>query len=179
MSGHHHHHGSGTNEKSSVALTSVLAALLLTGTKIGIGFWTGSLGVLAEALHSGLDLVAALVTLWAVRARARPADSEHAYGHGKIENLSALFETLLLFGTCAWIIKEAVTRLFFRAEVHVEANLWSFLVVIVSIVVDYSRSRALLRVAKKYESQALEADADRKSTRLNSSHLGISYAVFC
>ena len=168
MSGHHHH-GSGTNEKSSVALTSVLAALLLTGTKIGIGFWTGSLGVLAEALHSGLDLVAALVTLWAVRASGRPADSEHAYGHGKIENLSALFETLLLFGTCAWIIKEAVTRLLFRAEVHVEANLWSFLVVIVSIVVDYSRSRALLRVAKKYESQALEADALHFATDIWSS----------
>ena len=168
MSGHHHH-GHGSSEKSSVALTSVLAALLLTGTKIGIGFWTGSLGVLAEAMHSGLDLVAALVTLWAVRASGRPADSEHAYGHGKIENLSALFETLLLLGTCAWIIKEAVTRLFFRAEIHVEANVWSFLVVIASIVVDYSRSRALLRVAKKFESQALEADALHFATDIWSS----------
>ncbi len=168
MSGHHHH-GHGSSEKSSVALTSVLAALLLTGTKIGIGFWTGSLGVLAEALHSGLDLVAALVTLWAVRASGRPADSEHAYGHGKIENLSALFETLLLLGTCAWIIKEAVTRLFFRAEIHVQANLWSFLVVIASIGVDYSRSRALRRVAQKYESQALEADALHFATDIWSS----------
>jgi cation diffusion facilitator family transporter len=165
----HHHHGHGTHEKSSVAFTSVLAALLLTGTKIGIGFWTGSLGVLAEALHSGLDLVAALVTLWAVRASGRPADSEHAYGHGKIENLSALFETLLLLGTCAWIIKEAVTRLWFRGEVHVDANIWSFLVVIASIVVDYSRSRALLRVAKKYDSQALEADALHFATDIWSS----------
>ena len=156
-------------EKSRVALISVLAALLLTGTKVVVGLWTGSLGILAEALHSGLDLMAALVTLWAVRASSRPADREHAYGHGKIENLSALFETLLLLATSVWIIREAVERLFFRAQVHVDANLWSFLVVILSIVVDYSRSRALLRVAKKYDSQALEADALHFSTDIWSS----------
>jgi len=146
-------------EKNRVALISVIAALLLTTTKVGVGLWTGSLGILAEALHSGLDLAAALVTLWAVRWSSRPADQEHAYGHGKIENLSALFETALLLGTCVWIIKEGIERLFFRAEVHVDANLWSFLVVLLSIGVDYSRSRALLRVAMKYNSQALEADA--------------------
>ena len=83
--------------------------------------------------------------------------------------MSALFETLLLFGTCIWIIREAVERLFFRAQVHVDANLWSFLVVILSIVVDFSRSRALLRVAKKYDSQALEADALHFSTDIWSS----------
>ena len=156
-------------EKSRVALISVMAALLLTGTKVVVGFWTGSLGILAEALHSGLDLMAALVTLWAVRASSRPADNEHAYGHGKIENLSALFETLLLLATSVWIIKEAIERLFFRAQVHVDANLWSFLVVSLSIAVDYSRSRALLRVAKKYDSQALEADALHFSTDIWSS----------
>jgi cation diffusion facilitator family transporter len=156
-------------EKNRVASVSVLAALLLTGTKIAVGFWTGSLGILAEALHSGLDLMAALVTLWAVRASSRPADKEHAYGHGKIENLSALFETLLLLATSVWIIKEAIERLFFRAQVHVDANVWSFLVVILSIVVDYSRSRALLRVARKYDSQALEADALHFSTDIWSS----------
>ena len=160
--------GAGT-EKGRVALLSVLAALLLTGTKMAVGFWTGSLGILAEALHSGLDLMAALVTLWAVRASSRPADKEHAYGHGKIENLSALFETLLLLATSVWIIKEAVERLFFRAQVHVDANLWSFLVVILSIAVDISRSRALLRVAKKYDSQALEADALHFATDIWSS----------
>ena len=140
-------HGGAGAEKNRVALVSVLAALVLTGTKVVVGFWTGSLGILAEALHSGLDLMAALVTLWAVRASGRPADKEHAYGHGKIENLSALFETMLLLVTSVWIIKEAIERLFFRAQVHVDANLWSFLVVILSIAVDYSRSRALLRVA--------------------------------
>ena len=162
-------HGGAGAEKDRVALVSVLAALLLTGTKVVVGVWTGSLGILAEALHSGLDLMAALVTLWAVHASSRPADKEHAYGHGKIENLSALFETLLLLVTCVWIIKEAVERLFFRAQVHVDANVWSFLVVILSIVVDYSRSRALLRVAKKYDSQALEADALHFSTDIWSS----------
>ena len=134
-----------------------------------MGLWTGSLGILAEALHSGLDLAAAVVTLWAVRVSSRPADQEHAYGHGKIENLSALFETVLLLATCVWIIKEGIERLFFRAEVHVDANLWSFLVVILSIVVDYSRSSALQRVARKYDSQALEADALHFSTDIWSS----------
>jgi len=172
MHDHHHHaHGLPTadGEKRTVALYSVLAALLLTGAKIAIGLWTGSLGIVAEALHSSLDLAAAVVTLWAVRMSGRPADAEHAYGHGKIENLSALFETLLLLGTCTWIIWEAVARLFFRAPIHVHANLWAFLVVILSIFIDYSRSRSLMRVAKKYESQALEADALHFSTDIWSS----------
>jgi len=176
MHSHHHHPHEHTHgltvadgEKRSVALYSVLAALLLTGAKITIGLWTGSLGIMAEALHSSLDLAAALVTLWAVRVSGRPADAEHAYGHGKIENLSALFETLLLLGTCTWIIWEAVNRLFFRAAIHVHANLWAFVVVIVSIAIDYSRSRSLMRVAKKYESQALEADALHFATDIWSS----------
>src|ERR1017187_6524551 len=151
-------------EKSRVAMVSVLAALVLTGTKVAVGFWTGSLGILAEALHSGLDLMAALVTLWAVRASSRPADKEHSYGHGKIENLSALFETVLLLGTSAWIIREAIARLFFRAQVHVDANLWSFLVDILSIAVDFSCWRALLRVANQYDSQPVAAVAMRSST---------------
>jgi len=156
-------------EKNRVALVSLLAAVVLTAAKVGVGLWTGSLGILAEALHSGLDLAAAAVTLWAVRAASRPADQEHAYGHGKIENLSALFETVLLLATCVWIIKEGVERLFFRAESHVDANLWSFLVVILSVIIDYSRASALQRVARKYDSQALEADALHFSTDIWSS----------
>ena len=88
------------HEKRLVALSSVLAAIFLTGMKIVVGLLTGSLGILAEAAHSGLDLVAAAVTLFAVRVSGRPADTEHNYGHGKIENLSALFETLLLLVRC-------------------------------------------------------------------------------
>jgi cation diffusion facilitator family transporter len=155
-------------EKNRVALTSVLAAIVLTATKLAVGLSTGSLGILSEAAHSGLDLVAAAVTLFAVRAAARPADRDHPYGHGKIENLSALFETLLLLATCVWIAYEAIHRLFF-APVAVEATSWAFAVVVLSLVIDYGRSRALLRVARKYNSQALEADALHFSTDIWSS----------
>ena len=143
--------------------------MLLTALKIIVGLATNSLGILSEAAHSALDLVAAAVTFWAVQVSSKPADQEHTYGHGKFENLSALFETLLLLVTCVWIVYEAVTRLFFREAVHVEATAWAFLVIVVSIVVDVSRSRALKRVAKKYSSQALEADALHFSTDVWSS----------
>lgn len=156
-------------EKRLVAITSVVAALALTAMKLVVGLATNSLGILSEAAHSGLDLVAAGVTLWAVRISGQPADQEHSYGHGKFENLSALFETLLLLGTCVWIIREAVSRLFFQERVEVEATVWAFLVVVVSIVIDYGRSRALLRAAQKHQSQALEADALHFSTDIWSS----------
>ncbi|MDD5629733.1 MAG: cation-efflux pump, partial [Elusimicrobia bacterium] len=136
--------------------------------KLAIGLWTNSLGILSEAAHSGLDLVAAAMTLWAVSVSGRPADEDHAYGHGKVENLSALFETVLLLVTCVWIIWEAVERLFFR-DAQVEVNVWSFAVVLFSIAIDYSRSRALSRAAVKYQSQALEADALHFSTDIWSS----------
>jgi cation diffusion facilitator family transporter len=156
-------------DKRRVALSSLLAAVLLTSTKLGIGWWTNSLGILSEAAHSALDLAAAAITLWAVRAASRPADREHAYGHGKIENLSALMETFLLLVTCVWIVGEATHRLFFAANVHVDPNLWAFLVVLLSMIVDYSRSRALKRAADQYESPALEADALHFSTDIWSS----------
>ncbi len=155
-------------EKKRAAASSVVAALGLTGMKLAVGLLSGSLGILAEAAHSGLDLVAAVVTLVAVSVSDRPADESHPYGHGKIENFSALIETALLFLTCAWIIYEAVRRIFFR-DVHVEPSLWAFLVVIVSIAVDISRSRMLMRAAKKHDSQALEADALHFSTDIWSS----------
>jgi cation diffusion facilitator family transporter len=145
-------------EKRGAARNSVVAALFLTGMKLVVGAITGSLGILAEAAHSGLDLVAAFVTLLAVRISGKPADHEHTYGHGKIENLSALIETVLLFVTCAWIIYEAVSRIFFRAK-PINPSLWAFLVMAVSIGVDVSRSRMLYRAARKHRSQALEADA--------------------
>ena len=155
-------------EKKGVALGSVLAAMFLTLVKLIVGVMTGSLGILAEVAHSGLDLVAAVVTLFAVRVSGKPADSEHTYGHGKIENLSALFETLLLLITCVWIIYEAIQRLFFKSVV-VEASIWGFAVMIIAIGVDIGRSRALARVARKYHSQALEADALHFSTDVWSS----------
>jgi cation diffusion facilitator family transporter len=164
--------GQAEREKRLVAASSVAAAVLLTGMKVVVGLKTGSIGILSEAAHSLLDLVAAAVTLWAVRASARPADHDHPYGHGKIENFSALFETGLLLATCVWIAYEAVKRLLFE-DVHVEATIWSFAIMFVSIVVDISRSRALSRAAKKHRSQALEADALHFSTDVWSSSVVI------
>jgi len=147
-----------SKEKKYIAITSVLAAIFLTGFKLGIGLWTNSLGILSEAAHSGLDLLAAIITLFAVTFADRPADEDHPYGHGKLENISAFVETLLLILTCAWIVWEGVNRLLAHTH-HVETNIWSFIVMGVSIIIDASRSRALYRVARKHKSQALEADA--------------------
>lgn len=162
-----------TKEKTQAALSSVIAAVGLTTFKILVGAFTGSLGILAEAAHSGLDLVAALVTFLAVRISGKPADEAHLYGHGKVENLSALFETLLLLGTCVWIIYEAYQRLFVH-PVEVEVSIWAFIVMIVSIAIDATRSRVLKNAAKKHNSQALEADALHFSTDIWSSTVVIA-----
>ncbi len=155
-------------EKRQAAGSSVLAAVGLTAFKIVVGLATGSLGILAEAAHSGLDLVAAFMTFLAVRISGRPADRSHPYGHGKVENLSALAETMLLLLTCAWIVYGAVDRLL-NHSLDIEVNIWSFLVMVTSIVVDVSRSRMLYRAARKHNSQALEADALHFSTDIWSS----------
>src|SRR5579885_1615233 len=148
----------GIQEKQVVAFSSVLAAIGLTSFKLVVGLLSGSLGILAEAAHSGLDLVAALMTFVAVRVADRPPDVTHNYGHAKVENLSAFLEAGLLVLTAIWVIYEAIRRLTL-GEGHVDPTIWAFLVMAVSIVVDYTRSRALLRVAKEQGSQALEADA--------------------
>jgi cation diffusion facilitator family transporter len=169
--------GPGVHEKKSIALSSVIAGLGLTGMKLIVGLSTNSLGILSEAAHSGLDLLAALITYIAVSVSDKPADKDHQYGHGKMENLSALFETILLVGTCGWIIWEGVERLLTKAP-HVEATVWSYGVIAVSIVIDISRSRALSRVAKKYRSQALEADALHFSSDIWSSLTVLGGLVF-
>jgi cation diffusion facilitator family transporter len=163
-------------EKKSAAANSIVAAVFLTGLKLVVGLITGSLGILAEAAHSLLDLVAAVVTFLAVRISGKPADHDHTYGHGKVENFSALFETVLLFVTCAWIVYEAVRRIFF-ATIEVDPSLWAFLVMAVSIGVDVSRSRMLYRAARKHHSQALEADALHFSTDIWSSSVVIAGLV--
>jgi cation diffusion facilitator family transporter len=166
-----------SGEKNAAALNSVVAAVLLTSLKLVVGILTNSLGILSEAAHSGLDLVAALVTFFAVRIADRPPDREHQYGHGKVENLSALIETFLLLATCVWIIYEAVHRLLVNGAVEVDASFWAFTVMAISIVVDLSRSRMLMRVAKKHRSQALEADALHFSTDIWSSSVVIGGLV--
>lgn len=156
------------HEKLKVAGISVFAAIFLTSIKLVVGVLTGSLGLLSEALHSALDLIAAVITFFSVRISDNPPDRRHNFGHGKIENFSAFLETILLFITCIWIIYEAVHRLL-TGDTNIEVNAWSYIVVITSIVIDYSRSTALSRVAKKYNSQALEADALHFSTDIWSS----------
>lgn len=167
-------------EKKSVALISVFAAVFLTGSKLIIGIVTGSLGILSEALHSGLDLVAAVITYFSVSVSDKPADRNHHFGHGKIENFSAFLETILLLITCGWIIYEAVIRLV-SGNTHIEVNVWSYVVIVGSIIIDINRSRMLSKVAKKFNSQALEADALHFSTDIWSSSvvlLGLICANF-
>jgi cation diffusion facilitator family transporter len=159
-------------EKRSVAGNSVLAAIAITSLKIVVGFTTGSLGILSEAAHSGLDLVAAIITFFSVQVSDKPADADHQYGHGKVENFSAFIETGLLLLTCVWIIYEAIERLFFR-RVEIEPSVWAFVVMLISIGVDVWRSRLLGRIAQKYDSQALEADALHFSTDVWSSSVVI------
>jgi cation diffusion facilitator family transporter len=157
------------SEKRLVALNSFLSALAITFLKLLVGISTRSLGILSEAAHSGLDLVAAFVTLLSVRVSDKPADAEHQYGHGKVENFSAFIETGLLLLTCIWIVSEAVRRLAGHHPVHIEPSVAAFGVMFASMAVDWWRSRALNKIAKKYSSQALEADALHFSTDIFSS----------
>ena len=155
-------------EKRSVAGNSVVAAFAITFLKIIVGLSTGSLGILSEAAHSGLDLVSASITLFSVRVSDKPADAEHQYGHGKVENFSAFLQAALLLLTCIWIVREAIGRLFFH-HVEIEPGVAAFLVMFFSMAADLWRSRALRRIANKYDSQALEADALHFSTDVWSS----------
>lgn len=145
-------------EKRRAALISVLAVLLLLGLKVTVGLITGSLGVLAQAADSVLDMAASVLAFFAVRAADRPPDAEHPYGHGKVENLTALAETLLLLVTCAWIVYEAIQRLFFR-PVTIEADVWGIGVMLLSIVTSIGLSVYLMGVARRQRSQSLEGNA--------------------
>jgi cation diffusion facilitator family transporter len=166
-----------SREKERAAVSSLAVAITLTSLKAIVGILTNSLGIISEALHSGLDLVAAGTTVYAVRLSDRPADRDHQYGHGKYESFSAMVEVLLLLGTCAWITYEALQRLLFR-QAQIEASLAAFAIMGISIVLDYSRSRILYRAAKKYNSQALEADALHFSTDIMSSSVVILGLIF-
>lgn len=158
----------GAAEKSRAALVSLLAALGLTCLKLGAGLYTGSLGILFEALHSGLDLLAAGMTLAAVRIAALPPDAGHPYGHGKIENLSALAETLLLVASCFWVGYEGTLRLLGDEAASVP-SLLGVGVMAISVAVDINRVRVLRRAARQHKSQALEAGALHFSTDILSS----------
>ena len=145
--------------KRSAAFASLIAALAITLFKLLTGVLTGSLGMLSEAAHSGIDFIAAAITLLAVRASDLPADEEHNYGHGKLENLSAALEALIMLGSAAWIAIEAFHRILHHTHLDLRFSLWPFIVLLLSIAVDYTRSRNLHRVAQQQRSDALEADA--------------------
>jgi cation diffusion facilitator family transporter len=150
-------------EKKRAALLSVASALALVSLKTFLVIRTDSLGVLSEALHSGLDLVAAIITFLSVRVSDAPADERHPYGHGKFENFSAFVETGLLLLTALYIIYEAFMRLFFRS-VHIAPSITAIVVLLFALAIDVTRARALSRVAKQFSSDALEADALHFST---------------
>lgn len=152
-----------TREKKMAALLSVGSAALLVSLKAFLVYRTGSLGVLSEALHSGLDLIAAIITFLSVRVSDRPADERHPYGHGKFENFSAFVETGLLLLTALYVIYEAFERLFFRS-VHIQPSLGAILILCVALLIDVTRARKLAHVARRYSSEALEADALHFST---------------
>ncbi|MFZ0978464.1 MAG: cation-efflux pump [Candidatus Acidiferrales bacterium] len=152
-----------TREKKLAALGSVASALVLVTLKVILAAVTGSLGILSEALHSILDLVAAVITYLSVRVADKPADAQHLYGHGKVESFSAFVETGLLLFTALYIIWEAFQRLLFRTAT-IRLSLGVIVILGLSMGIDFVRSRALRRVANKYPSEALEADALHFST---------------
>jgi cation diffusion facilitator family transporter len=145
-------------EKRRVALLSMAAAAVMTVLKLGAGLLSGSLGVLSDAAHSGLDLAGSALTFFSVNVSDKPADEDHTYGHGKIENLSAFAESGLMAFSCAWIVWEAVARIIYHT-VNLHHSLWPVLVLVTSIVVDRWRSRQLRAVALRTGSPALATDA--------------------
>src|SRR5688572_13237269 len=147
------------SQKEKVALGSIVASAGLTVGKAVVGVMSGSLALLSEAAHSLIDFGATVMTYFAVRVSGKPADEEHHYGHGKIESVTALAETALLFVLSGVVIWEAVQRLAAGAGHAVEATAAAFAVMVVSVVVDFFRARLLYRVAHETASEALEADA--------------------
>jgi len=144
--------------KRRVALNSMLAAAAMTLLKLAAGLLSHSLGVLSDAAHSGLDLVGASLTFFSVRVSDKPADEDHTYGHGKVENLSSFGEVILMAVSSGWIIWEAMRRILYR-PVELRHSVWPVAVVLSSIGVDFWRSRRLRAVAKLTGSPALATDA--------------------
>jgi cation diffusion facilitator family transporter len=149
----------GAGAQQRTALLSVFAAAFLVAVKLATGLVTGSLGLMAEAAHSGTDLVAALLTLFAVRIAVRPADEEHHYGHGKAEHLAALGESTFLMLVSAFLAFQAGDRLLSGATPHVDATWWSFAVLGLVIAIDASRAIISRRAAREFHSAALASNA--------------------
>lgn len=144
-------------KKTRVAALSVASNSLLIILKVAVGLVTGSVAILSEAIHSGVDLVAALIALFAVRASSREADDRHPYGHGKFENISGTIEAVLIFVAAAWIIYEAVKKLIHPQAIELPA--WGVAVMLVSVIVNTLVSKRLFKVGRETDSVALQADA--------------------
>jgi cation diffusion facilitator family transporter len=142
-----------------VAWTSILVTLILIAAKLFGGLLSGSLALISLATESALDLLAVLLTLFAVRITAMPADKDHPYGHGKFDNLSSLFQSLLLLGISFWIFYEALYRLLHPNHVALNIDYITFTILIGSFILDFWRSRKLDVVGKEVHSQALQTDA--------------------
>jgi cation diffusion facilitator family transporter len=162
-----------TNEKVKVAIISIAASTGLTILKLIVGVSTNSLGILSESFHSGLDTIGALMTLYAIRMAIRPPDLSYTYGYAKVESIASLTEIILLFAVAGWISYEGLERIFFKT-VQPEITAYSFAIMFVSIAVDFGRSRSLYTAARKYGSQALEADALHFKTDMFSSAIVIA-----
>jgi len=172
---------SSLEEKLRVAVTSIIASASLAILKFVVGLSTNSLGILSESLHSGLDFVAAMMTLYAVRIVMRPRDLKYTYGYAKFESISSLSQILLLFAVASWVFYEGIERILAPETIQPEITILSFAIMFVSIAVDLGRSRALYRTARKYGSQALEADALHFRTDMLSSAIvliGLSLVFF-
>jgi cation diffusion facilitator family transporter len=160
------------NEKVKVATISIAASVGLAVLKLLVGLSTNSLGILSDAMHSGLDIISALMTLYAIRMTIKPPDLSYTYGYAKVESIASLSEIILLFGVAAWIFYEAIERIFFKS-IQPEITVLSFAIMFLSIAVDFGRSKSLYRVARKYGSQALEADGLHFKTDMLSSSIVI------
>ncbi len=165
------------HRKEKVALSSVVASFLLAAMKLVVGIVTGSIGIISEAAHSGVDFGAVSLTYFAVRVSDKPADREHQYGHTKVESVAALIETVILLLTSGWIINAAVHRLLSRTS-DVRVAWYSVVVLVISIGVDFSRSRMLKKAAMETRSQALEADALHFKSDILSSVVVLAGLIF-
>ena len=162
------------DRKGKFALLSICSNTLLIIFKVAAGILSGSVSIISEAIHSGMDLVASIVAFLSVRGSAKPADKEHPYGHGKIENISGVVEGVLIFIAAGMIILEAGKKLF--EPVEIEEAFVAIAVMLAAAVVNFFVSKILYKVAKEEDSMALEADALHLKTDVYTS-LGVGFGI--
>jgi len=160
------------NAKVSIARLSIVSNTLLILMKLAVGIISGSVSILSEAIHSSMDLIAAIIAFFSVRVSDNPPDSRHPYGHGKIENISGVIEALLIFVAAIWIIIEAVKKLL-GEKIELDSIALGSIVMLISAIVNTIVSRKLYKVARATNSMALEADALHLKTDVYTS-LGVS-----